>query len=325
MSANGFRDSLLQLPQIRDETYSRCFSETFLAFQPHYEQHDRTAPGGTIFRLPREIRDEIYSYCFSKAYTVFWSNFPPHGYDPHISDLAILRASKAISSEAKHSLFSKSASKSVIFKFDISVCYHEDLFTPSQEAIDRMTNVEFAVSFSLSLIILLKAEENLEDEWLNHMESICKPTLDRFSGTAVIRDNFRITFDISCIEYADTFRVLMKTPFVQTLKEFTGFQKLNVVLIRMLAFSGHVNELDMKIQEGVEAVQMELEAHLGSPIIKSARYNLYDSCGADLNIELEFQPRKFHLELLQAEAARVTEDMDRIEGQDLRASRESDL
>lgn len=182
-----------------------------------------------------------------------------------------------------------------------------------------MTKVEFAVYIDPECMASRAQEDGYQDETLYpafSMEPICEATVDRFAGTAVPRENFRIVFRIDFDDFDDSFPVFMKTRFFQTLKGFTGFQKLTVVLILWLTFSGHLVDLDMDFQKGAKTVQKELEPHLGSSVIKSANYQLSERYyrHADFILELEFQPRKFHVEILRAEAARVTNEVDKIEG-----------
>ncbi|CAF9909878.1 MAG: hypothetical protein ALECFALPRED_006098 [Alectoria fallacina] len=274
--------------------------------------------GGALLQLPREIRDEIYSHYFSKIYLVCWSYYDPQNsdsvdyesqnHDGHIlADLAILQVSKVISSDAKQYLFSNAASTATAFKYVIDFHPWKTFsIPPTKEATDRMRNIEFQVrSYGL---------HNIHP--VLHLDPIC---VDRFAGTEVIRDNFYITFQIDFALRENLLRVFMETRFFLTLKELKGFQKLTVALKRSVEFwlgwdEEHVKDLWM-----VRMVWMELEPYLGPSLVKGlhVRPSKVRSYEKDLVLELEFQPFKFHVETLRAEAAILTKEAERLEGKDV--------
>ena len=267
---------------------------------------------GALFRLPREIRDEIYSHYFDKIYVVFWSYYKytsyqrsvQKDYSGKLADLAILRISQSISSDATNILYSKAASKATTFKYDFRLnprWIHS--LPPTKQATDRMTNVEFEVLLDYEFQELHTDQEG--DSGAFKMEPLCEATVDRFVGTSVLRDSFRITFRLKegnkgMAQVDASFGHLTRTRFFQTLKIFNGFRKLHVVLIWKPDDRWSVS----RGQKNVGKVKKQLEPHLGPCSVKS---EYCSRRGDDTTIELEFQPLKFHQGSLRADAALAAE------------------
>lgn len=278
-----------------------------------------TRPGGTLLQLPHEIRDEIYSHYFSNC-LVLKPYYHHNKHDEHIlHNLAILRTSKAMSSDAKQFLYSKAASKAATFKyyfdFDLGATFSTP---PTKEATECMKKVEFVVFINPDCLyksLEPDVSDSVTPSPVSGMNPMCEATVDHFAGTAVMRDGFRITFQIDPATFEKCFSVFMKTRFFRTLKGFTGFQKLTVVLNNWFECGCSLDGLVLKANKGATEVQMELGPYLGSSIIKRSGYQLVDDhCFAIFTLELEFQPRQFHDEIFRAEAARLMEEADSLEG-----------
>ena len=104
---------------------------------------------------------------------------------------------------------------------------------------------------------------------------------------------------------------LIRTPFFQTLKRFNGFRKL---LVELNWFTSLGTDGNIDTQKEARALQTELMPSLGHSIIKSVVERKAYSFLSLVTLELEFHPLKFHVEKLQAEAARLTEEADTLEG-----------
>ena len=154
-------------------------------------------PGGRLMRLPRELRDMIYDHCLKKSYLVFWNHYDNTYYHDHIvADLAILRTSKAISSDVNQSIFSRAASKATTFTFDITLDFGIKLTTPpTKNVTDSMTKVKFIVRLDEDMEYFVRYHHPQFKKNGPHssMKSICGITVDRFADT-MFRESFHIQF-----------------------------------------------------------------------------------------------------------------------------------
>ena len=190
-------------------------------------------PGGTLFQLPQEVRDEIYRHYFNKEYRVFWCYYNIEDCNIILADLAILRTSKTISSDATNSLFSRAASKAIMFTYDFDLDPIAKMSTPpTKEATERMMNVVFKVSIERELRAYRTIVGRYADETLSPASSmgpIYEATINHFTGISVVRDRLRIRLYAQGYRYYEAFLKFMKTRFFQTLKRMQGFRKLNLV------------------------------------------------------------------------------------------------
>ena len=267
--------------------------------------------GGALFQLPQEVRDEIYSHYFNKEYFVFWCYSELEDSKITIADLAILRISNAISSDAMNSLFSRAASKAITFIYDFKFNPNPiaELSTPPiKEATKRMMNVEFKVSIEPEFLAYGTIAGGFANETLyltSSMDPICEATIDHFTGISVVRDRFRIGFQVLGYEYYEHFLGFMKTRFFQTLKKMQGFRKLNLVLEMMNLFK---DDISIEEQQDIGAVTAELEPYLG-PCVAKILWHARCEDLLHLVYDLEFHPLKLQIESRQAEAAKLTKDV----------------
>ena len=237
--------------------------------------------GGGLLQLPRELRDEIYSHLFNKKYLAFWTYDDERPFGKFVAaDLAILRISKAISSDAKHFLFSRTASKATTFKYHINLNAPMDTVPPIKEATDRMMNVIFVVECDLKAFVhnhRIDVQFHLD----SHMRSLSEGTIDRFIGTAITRDSFWMHINVQSFDWPGHF---LDHRFLQTLKRVTGFRNLTV---RLQLGNVSVSEfVYWAAQTAIEILSIDLESHLGPCVVKKSRFH-YD---------LEFHPLKFYVE-----------------------------
>lgn len=272
-----------------------------------------TKLGGALFQLPQEVRDEIYSHYFNKKYLVYWCNCDPEDCDVILADLAILRTSNAISSEAMNSLFFGAPSKATRFIYDIDFDPVAEMSTPpTKEATNRMMNVEFKVSIEPEIMAYRAIVGGYADETLypaSSMDPICEATIDHFTGVSVVRDRFQLSFDVLGHNFYEHFLIFMKTRFFQTLKRMQGFRKLTLALEMVNLFK---DDLSIEDQQDIGEVSAELEPYLGPCVAKSLTHERWSEW-LHLVYELEFHPLKLQIENLQAEAARLTKEVKRFE------------
>ena len=231
----------------------------------------------------------------------------------NLADLAILRTCKRINSDAQSFLYSKAGSKATTFKYiiehDSGAMYKTP---PTREATDRMMNVEFEVPvyrYSLSLDGLAQGIRDYEKLNIHHdlysrMQASSGATIDRFAGTSIIRNSFRITLEVGFIMYNHSICCLIESPLFQTLRRFIGFQKVTVVLQSSI-LSKYAP--DSVARNTVRKVQEALKPHLGPSIERAVDNTIQDRYGATtfFLVEIDFEPRKFHIENLRAQATRL--------------------
>ena len=265
--------------------------------------------GSVFLQLPREIRDEIYGHYFSKSYRVLWSlpeadgnesffRNVPNSKARDLADFAILRTCKSIKSDAQNILYSKGTNFVYSMRFDYCALHTKP---PSRKATNRMMNVEFKVrvfSDAPTLQSFQGTHDHEQHQLYSRMEATCGATLDRFAGTSVIRDSFRITFEIGYVKYNNSIGHLIGSPFFQTLEDFTGFQKLTVGLISAVLADDAPN---IEARDSVRRVQKALKPHLGPSIVRSENSTIDRFFGfmKYFSVEIEFEPRKFHIEKLR--------------------------
>ena len=292
--------------------------------------------GGTLLQLPQEIRNEIYGHYFNRSYLVLWPlpdvddnkstcitvcgrNFSKEEDEEQDSDkrdstdLAILRTCKSIHSDAKNFLYSKARSKATTFKYiieHVSAAMYQA--PPPREATDRMMNVEFELPVyhrSLSLLLDDLAQirdhkkHNIHPDLDSRMQASCGATINRFAGASIIRNSFRITLDVRFTIYNHSIGCLIGSPFFQALKELIGFQRVTVVL----QASVHAEDVrDSEARYTVRKVQKALKSHLGPSIERAVNDTTEDGYEATtgFHVEIDFEPRKFHIENLRANATK---------------------
>lgn len=264
--------------------------------------------GCPLLQLPCELRDEIYSYCFDRTYKVFWPCYDDEygrrdrlscfAKKPVIADLSILRTSTALSVDAKNFLFCRGASKATTFLYYINFSYQRSSPPPVKEATDRMMKVEFIVGLS-----------SRDPAGLASItEQICQDTIDRFTGTAIVRNSFRMRIALCRPDQFTDFADFVKTRFFQALKRLKGFQKLAILLF-IPSFCD--KDLPRTVREGVAEVVADLKTHLGPCMERRYESPLLGDVVRWSRLELEFQPREFYMESLRTEAERVIKGVDR--------------
>ena len=265
---------------------------------------------GALLQLPQEVRDEIYGHYFNKSYLVLWSLHDaddneslfrnvPNSKDRDLADLAILRTCKSINSDAENILYSKGTTFIYSMRFD----YHALNTTPPvREATDRMMNVEFRVRV-FGDVPTSQSSQGIHDyeqnQLYSRMEATCGATLDRFAGTSVIRDSFRITFEVGSVKSNNSIDRLIESPFFQILAKFIGFQS---VVVKLISAGLADSAPDREARKIVRKVQEALEPHLGPSIERLGDITMDRFFGfiKYFSVEIEFEPRKFHVEKLQA-------------------------
>ena len=292
--------------------------------------------GGALLQLPQEIRDEIYGHYFNRSYLVLWPlpdadgnkstcitvdgrNYSreadeEHGSDKRDSaDLALLRTCKSIHSDAKNFLYSKARSKATTFKYiieHVSAAMYQA--PPPREATDRMMNVEFELPVyhrSLSLLLDDLAQirdpkkHNVRPDLNSRMQASCEATMNRFAGASIIRNSFRITLDVRFTIYNHSIGCLIGSPFFQALKGFVGFQTLTVVLQSSVLLE---YARDSEARYTVRKIQKALKSHLGPSVERVVNNTTEDGYEATttFHVEIDFEPRKFHVEKLRADATK---------------------
>ena len=275
--------------------------------------------GNSLLQLPQEIKNEIYSHYFDKSYLVLWSSLSAADNDSTfwedepqspfrdvldsntrgLADFAILRTCKSINSDAQDILYSRATTFIYSMRFD-----YEALHTtpPVREATDRMMNVEFRVNVFSDAPISRSFQGTHDQEqhqFYSRMEATCGATLDRFAGTSVTRDSFRITFQVGFVKPNTSIGRLIESPFVRTLEKFIGFQSVVVELIS----AGLANWApDKEAEKTVRNVQKAFEPHLGPSIERVGNITTDSFFGLIryMSVEIEFEPQKFHIEKLRA-------------------------
>ena len=167
-----------------------------------------------------------------------------------------------------------------------------------------MTNVIFEVRVHSECAALRAKADSYESKTISDasfMNSICEATIERFAGSSVIRESFRITFKADYVLYKQSFSYFTKTRFFLALRGLTGFKQVTVVL-KWSVISG--SDYRYEVRKGVKHVQLGLLRDLGPADIKNAAYKV-DEVGETSTyffVELEFQPLKHHLRRLRVEA-----------------------
>ena len=268
-------------------------------------------PDSALLQLPQELRDEIYSHYFNNSYLVFWCYYDPEHYSNVIlADLAVLRASNAINSEAMKSLFFGAPSKAFTFIYDFELDPYAEMSTPpTKEATNRMMNVEFKVEIDPETLFYRAIKGGYADETLypaSIMDPICEATIDHFTGVSVVRNRFGIRFNVSGYDFHEQFLKFLETRFFQTLKKLQGFRKLTLVL--EMVNQQFKKDLSIESQPDLGEVLAELEPSLGPCVVKSLKHER-QSVWLHLVYELEFHPLKLQIGYLQTEAARLTKEV----------------
>ena len=212
------------------------------------------------------------------------------------------------------SLFFGAPSKATTFINDFDFDPFSEMSSPpTKEATSRMMNVEFKVLIEPELMADRAADRAIEDGYTDEtlypsssMDPTCEATIDHFTGISVVRDRFRINFDVVGHAFYEHFLVFMKTRFFQTLKRMQGFRKLTLVLEMVNLFKNDLSIEDQ--QEDIGEVPAELEPYLGPCVAKSLTHE-HLSEWLHLVYELEFHPLRFQIERLQAEAARLAKEV----------------
>ena len=273
--------------------------------------------GGAFLQLPKEVRDEIYGHYFNKSYRVLWSlceedgnrslfRNVPDSETGDLADFAILRTCKGISSDAQDILYSKATTFIYVMRFDSGAIYTTP---PAREATDRMMNVEFRVRIYRDAPTVWSLLQGIYDHEQHHfyskMEATCGATLDRFAGTSVMRNSFQITLEIGSLTYDDSIGYLIESLFFQTLKKLIGFQIVTIVLISSVLAE---YAPDLEARKVVRKVRKAFEPHLGPSIERVKEYTIDEYFGVSmvLSVEIDFEPRKFHIENLRADATRLS-------------------
>ena len=135
--------------------------------------------------------------------------------------------------------------------------------------------------------------------------------VDRFIGTAVVRDNVRIHILVLGPGSYQFINGFMEARFFQTLKKLTGFR--NLTLVVQLADCNDYE--DLKAATVASGVKWELEHRLGPFVVKSMTDGLVEHLWEkvfDITLELEFHPLKFHIDNPPAEAANLIKEVDRL-------------
>lgn len=305
---------LLQLPrEVRDQIYGDYFNGTYpVIWSYHISEDDESQRDG--FQGNDSQDDDAQDDGSQNDDT---PDDRPQDDEPQAclqhppTNLAVLQTSKVLHNDVKGFLLSKAASKVGTYKYVIDLAPRENFSNPPfKEATDHMTNVMFEVRVHPERTAARAEADGYEIKTISgvsFMNSICEATIDRFVGTAVIRESFRIIFKADFVKFNQSFRYFMKTRFFRALEGLTGFKNVTVVLEWSVISK---SDSRLEVQKGVRKVLLGLGRHLGLPDIKSAAYRTdeVDQTTTYFVAELEFEPRNFHARRLRAEAVKLTKE-----------------
>ena len=294
-------------------------------------------PGGYLLQLPREIRDQIYGDYFNGTYPIYKSyhvskddesqdehyqvNEPRQNGDLQAclqqtsTETSILRTSKVLHNDIKDFLLSKAAAKTGTYKYAIDLDTHEEVSNgPILDATEHMINVMFEVRVrpeSTAVCVEADGYESKTESGVSFMDSICEATIGRFAGTAIVRENFRITYKADYVNYRQSFGYFTKTRFFRALRELTGFEQVTVALKWSIISGSHYR---YEVRKGVMQVQLELRQYLGPVGIKKPGYRIdeVDKSNTYFTVELEFRPLKHHVQKLRADAVKLAKEESRL-------------
>ena len=245
---------------------------------------------GTLGKLPREVRDRIYEFLLCSEFKVCGSGcgdlYPcflegDDNLELWERENAILRLSKAISTEAMHTLYSNT-------RFVFSVNTWRDTYSAKCEAADpnRIMNVIVAAE----ILVPDHVELVNVDAFFHHITKTRKHLLP-LCNDAISRNTCEIRLWLYNREPSD---LLLWTisEFNKTHKRLTGFRRVRV-RVRYSSISRMVSTA-MPSGEAIECsshlaqLRSELEPSLGP-----ASYIIDEQEGHKTSSTLEFCPRDF--------------------------------
>ncbi len=215
--------------------------------------------GGDLFKVPREVRDEIYRYLVKGKYiiepTEVWSkdrDFYPH--------TAILASSRAISHEAAVVMFEES-------KFEIHLNFGEapvssGVKRPLRPYTSRVTEVcNRLMNLKCHIYHLDGSARRLSSPvYLEGMKDICATTIERFTGTDILRNRLKII--ICCDVHIEN---TLTSPIFETLKRLRGFRtiRLRQDYFRPLFRKSDPQLLFQRMKKNLRVIEAHLEPALG--------------------------------------------------------------
>jgi hypothetical protein len=219
-------------------------------------------PGGRLYALPQELVEEIYRNVFFEKYVLHYPAYTRPMETP-IEELAILRASKTISTDAMMAFYSKST-----FRYAINMNSSTTQLLQARKATEKMKKVQFDVSAyhpRLSLADFGYEMSCFKYENVANSE-IYRGVLDQFGGTHIIRDT--MTFKIEIMDY--NIATFLETPVFQTLKGFQGF-KIITIEVRSRYFWALMDAFILEkarqyCENAMQDIQRQLEAELGPSV-----------------------------------------------------------
>lgn len=221
--------------------------------------------GGRLYALPQELVDEIYRNVFFEKYVLHYPAYTRPIETP-IEELAILRVSKAISTDAMMAFYSTST-----FRYAINMNLLTTQLLQARNATEKMRKVQFDISAyhpQLSLLDLRCEMSCFKYENVANSE-IYRGVLDQFGGTDIIRDT--MTFKIEILDHH--FATFLRTPFFQTLKGFQGFKTITIeVRSRSRYFRRRVDPFILAkarqycCESAMQDIQRQLGADLGPSV-----------------------------------------------------------
>lgn len=205
--------------------------------------------GGDLFKLPPEVRDEIYRYLVKRTYIITqpleWCT------DSEFIETAILRVSKAISTEAIRVMYGESVFKSYLRLYRGGYKVGSHMQQP-KEVSDRMMNLEYCISY-----------HSTYSRNYAYFESYMQLTIERFTGTDVTRKHMEVRLYLrdDC-EEAHTSLLL------EVFKRLGGLRTVRLV-IGFLEGTDVVQLNRDRMNERMQAVKAQLEPAIGPPTLAS--------------------------------------------------------
>jgi len=279
--------------------------------------------------LPLEVRNEIYGYIVGKEYNFLWPGYRAEAYIGNVDDtamapvgrmdLVVLCVSKDMKAEAMPVLHLKG-----LLSYQIDFGYEKfGILHPSTQILtDNMRNIQ------LDMQMVFALDKIIGTRHARCLRKLSKATLEQFSGSTKLREMLVVRFT----HYIKACWAILRSPFFRALEGMTGFEtvipQINSPRLTtethgnppiVLLWKTCVSNLDERTRNYVytnydaalNAMSKRLEHALGpSQAIADA---LLDE-NFDYARYIEFHPRTFLAIRTYDEAARVSEEADRMKG-----------
>ncbi|KAG8525293.1 uncharacterized protein KY384_008937 [Bacidia gigantensis] len=184
-----------------------------------------STPTGELSRLPPEVRVQVYSHLFSHIFPIYgypfwkteatakWEKPPVGGF----CYLALLRCSKIIRKEATPIFF-----RQAIFRFSL---YPLERPAPALPGIliDRMKNVDIMVDLAAFCSIFMNPTK-INESPAYRLESLCKETINNFTGNTIQRKACKVTF----CGLGHPSAAFGQNVLTEALRHLTGFEQVTV-------------------------------------------------------------------------------------------------